>query len=347
MKLRCILFILFTAVFAEAHAQGISRRVEVLVNAPISSIRGLSVVTDEVVWVSGTQGKAGRSTNGGKTWEWFTVPGCDSCDFRDIEAFSADRAVIMGIAEPARIFLTEDGGQNWKQVYFNDTKGIFLDAMDFRDDKQGVIVGDAMNGRFKGLQTRDGGQTWQDLEMPEAAEGEACFAASGTTLRVLPGKQAFAIASGGVKSRFFRYSGGKWAVIGWPATQGAASKGIFSFAFHGAKNGVAVGGDYVNPKDENNNCLLTADGGNTWFLPRKAPRGYRSAVEYLDRKQLITTGPGGSDLSIDSGQTWEALTDEGFHAVRKAKKGSRVYLAGAKGRIAVLRINDQADGRSK
>lgn len=340
MKPRWIVVLLFIIVFAEARAQQTSYRVEALVSAPISSIRGLSVASDEVVWVSGTQGKAGRSTDGGRTWEWFSIPGCDSCDFRDIEAFSANRAVIMGIAEPARIFLTEDGGKNWKQVYFNDAKGIFLDAMDFWNDKDGVIAGDAMNGRFKGLQTRDGGQTWQDLTLPEAAEGEACFAASGTTLRTLPGKQAFAIASGGVKSRFFRYNGGKWSVIDWPATQGAASKGIFSFAFHGAKNGVAVGGDYMNPKDENNNCVVTSDGGDTWTLPRKAPRGYRSAVEYLDGRQLIATGPGGTDISTDGGQTWEALTDEGFHAVRKAKKGSRVYLAGGKGRIAVLRRND-------
>ncbi|MBO9153941.1 WD40/YVTN/BNR-like repeat-containing protein [Chitinophaga sp. GCM10012297] len=336
MKLRCVFLLLLTVVFAESRAQRIFRKVELLVTAPISSIRGLSVVNDEVVWVSGTQGKAGRSTDGGKNWEWFSIPGCDSCDFRDIEAFSADRAVIIGIAEPARIFLTEDAGKNWKQVYFNDTKGIFLDAMDFRGEKEGVIVGDAINGRFKGLQTHDGGQTWQDLDMPPAAEGEACFAASGTTLRILDGKNTFAIASGGVKSRFFRYSGGSWTVSEWPAIQGIASTGIFSFAFHG-KNGVAVGGDYMNAGQQKGNCVLTSDGGKTWSAPEQSPRGYRSAVEYLNGSNVIATGPTGTDFSVNGGRTWQALTDEGFHAVRKAKKGRKVYLAGAKGRIAVLR----------
>lgn len=334
MKSICIILVLFTGIFSSSQAQ----QVELLTTAPISSIRGLSVVTDDVVWVSGTQGKAGRSTDGGKTWEWFGIPGCDSCDFRDVEGFSADRAVIMGIAEPARIFLTEDGGKSWKQVYFNDTKGIFLDAMEFFNDKEGVIAGDAINGRFKGLQTKDGGRTWQDLEMPRAAEGEACFAASGTTLRALGGKNSFAIATGGLKSRFFRYRSGQWTVSEWPVKQGIPSAGIFSFAFRDAKHGVAVGGDYMDPKAQEGNCVLTADGGGTWQAARKGPRGYRSAVEYIGNNLLIATGPSGTDISTDGGQTWKALTDDGFHAVRKAKKGTKTYLAGGKGRIAALRF---------
>lgn len=334
MKFLQIIFVLSAGIFSTAQAQ----RVELLTTAPIGSIRGLSVVTDEVLWVSGTQGKAGRSTDGGKNWEWFGIPGCDSCDFRDVEGFSADRAVIMGIAEPARIFLTDDGGKSWEQVYFNDTKGIFLDAMEFFNDKEGVIAGDAINGRFKGLRTKDGGRSWQDIGMPAAAEGEACFAASGTTLRAINGKNSFAIATGGLKSRFFRYKSGKWAVTEWPVKQGIPSAGVFSFAFRGAKNGVAVGGDYMNPKASEGNCALTTDGGNSWQAPRKGPRGYRSAVEYIDKNLLIATGPTGTDISRDGGQTWEALADEGFHAVRKAKKGTKTYLAGGKGRIAALRF---------
>jgi photosystem II stability/assembly factor-like uncharacterized protein len=334
MKFLQIIFVLFCGIFSICQAQ----QVELLTTAPIGSIRGLSVVTDEVLWVSGTQGKAGRSTDGGENWEWFDIPGCDSCDFRDVEGFSADRAVIMGIAEPARIFLTENGGKSWRQVYFNGTKGIFLDAMDFFNDKDGVIAGDAINGRFKGLRTKDGGRTWQDIDMPEAAEGEACFAASGTTLRALPGKNSFAIATGGLKSRFFRYKSGKWTVTEWPVKQGIPSAGIFSFAFWNAKNGVAVGGDYMNPKAPEGNCVLTADGGKTWSPAQKGPRGYRSAVEYIDENLLIATGPAGTDISRDGGQTWEALSDEGFHAVRKAKQGTKIYFAGAKGRIAALRF---------
>lgn len=312
-------------------------RIKMLTTAPVSSIRGLSVVNDSVIWISGTEGKAGKSTDGGKSWEWYTVPGCDSCDFRDIEAFSADKALIMGIAEPARIYLTTDGGQHWKQVYYNDTKGIFLDGMDFLDHQKGVIVGDPIDGIFTVLQTRDGGETWNAIKGPAAREGEASFAASGTTIRML-GKKAFAICSGGMVSRFFLYNGSSWSDFPLPATQGTPTKGIFSFTFRNAREGIAVGGDYKEMQLTEGNCVLTNDGGRTWTPPATAPRGYRTAVEYLDANRLLVTGPTGTDISTDGGQHWTAISDEGFHVAQKAKKGSRIFLAGSKGRIAVLDV---------
>lgn len=311
-------------------------RIEQLVKAPIGSIRGLSVVSDSVVWVSGTQGKAGRTADGGKTWAWFTVPGCDSVDFRDVEGFSGQRAIVMGIASPAKVMLTEDGGKTWQQVYHNADSAIFLDAMDFYGDKKGYMAGDPMGGSFKGLVTPDGGKKWYSLPMPPADSAEAIFAASGTTLRALPGGQP-AFATGGTHSRFYRLQGREWRVTEWKATQGSASTGIFSFAFITDKSGIAVGGDYLKPDVVPGNCLLTTDGGLTWAAPKTPPRGYRSAVEYVDKKTVICTGPAGTDWSADGGQTWQALPGEGFHAVRRAKTGRTVYLAGANGRIAVVR----------
>ena len=46
-----------------------SPHVVVLTSGTKTSIRGLSVVTDNVVWVSGSNGTFGRTTDGGKTWE--------------------------------------------------------------------------------------------------------------------------------------------------------------------------------------------------------------------------------------------------------------------------------------
>lgn len=327
--------VFFILLFATAAGAQTPYQLRALTQAPVSSIRGLSVVTDSVVWVSGTEGKAGRSLNGGKSWEWFTIPGCDTCDFRDIEAFSAEKAIVMGIAEPARIYLTRDGGKNWEQVYFNDAKGMFLDGMDFRNEKEGVAVGDPIGGRFTLIRTRDGGESWQLLPGPEAKEGEAIFAASGTTLRVHP-NGGFAFCTGGTVSRYFRYDGSNWAISSLPAIQGPGSAGIFSFAFRDGQAGVAVGGDYTQAKQTKQNCAITRDGGRSWSLPEGGPGGYRSAVEYIDATHLVATGPSGTDISANGGQNWTLLSEEGFHAVRKAKKGNMLYLAGSKGRIAVL-----------
>lgn len=309
--------------------------------APIGSIRGLSVVDDAVVWVSGTEGKAGRSLNGGKNWQWFSIPACDSCDFRDIEAFSADKAIVMAIAEPARIYLTTNGGQHWEQVYYNDAKGMFLDGMDFQNEQEGMAVGDAIGGRFTIIQTKDGGRSWQPLPGPAAAEGEAVFAASGTSIRALPGG-GYAFSSGGSQSRFFRYTNRKWTVSPTPVVQGSSSTGIFSFAFSSAMQGVAVGGDYLKPEQTRLNCVITSTGGHTWNAARQGPRGYRSAAEFISGHEVVATGPSGTDLSPDGGLTWIEISTEGYHAVKKAKKGNAVYLAGSKGKMAVLeRSNGQ------
>ena len=122
--------------------------VVLLTSGTKTTIRGLSVVTDNIIWVSGSNGTVGRSNNGGKTWNWMTVKGFEKNDFRDIEAFDAATAVIMSVAEPAYILKTNDGGETWKVVYENKTKGMFLDAMEFWNEQAGIVIGDPIDGKF-------------------------------------------------------------------------------------------------------------------------------------------------------------------------------------------------------
>ena len=122
------LFLLLMLCFA-ANTQ--AQTVKLLNSGSKASLRGLSVVSDDVVWVSGSAGSVGRSVDGGENWTWKTVPGFEKTDFRDIEAFDKNTAIIMGIADPAFILKTTDGGQNWKVVFKDTTKGMFLDAMEF------------------------------------------------------------------------------------------------------------------------------------------------------------------------------------------------------------------------
>src|ERR1044071_317489 len=75
--------------------------VEMLTSGTKTSLRGLSVVNDNVVWVSGSNGTVGKTLDGGKTWTWMTVTGFEKKDFRDIEAFDGASAIIIAIAEPA------------------------------------------------------------------------------------------------------------------------------------------------------------------------------------------------------------------------------------------------------
>src|SRR5688500_8365423 len=77
-----------------------------------ASLRGLSVVNENVVWASGTGGTVIRTLDGGKTWKVITVPGAEKLDFRDIEAFDATTAYILSIGngDSSRIYKTTDSG---------------------------------------------------------------------------------------------------------------------------------------------------------------------------------------------------------------------------------------------
>src|SRR5205809_5128124 len=229
LKKPCYFLFLILFVFVNSlHAQNHLPEVELLVSGTNASLRGLSVVNDNVVWVSGSHGTVGKTTNGGKNWKWFNVKGFEKREFRDIEAFDATTALIIAVDEPGYILKTGDGGESWKVVYENKTKGMFLDAMEFWDERSGTVVGDPVNGRFFITKSSDGGNTWQDElteNCPRADSGEACFASSGTNIRVLD-EHKTVFVSGGRRSRVFTAN----SVIDLPIIQENEPTGANSIA---------------------------------------------------------------------------------------------------------------------
>src|SRR5439155_27013141 len=131
-----------------------AQTIQILSSGTKTSIRGLSVVNNNVLWASGSNGTVTCSTDGGKTFNWITVKGYEQRDFRDIEAFDSNIAIIMAVAEPAIILKTKDGGNTWKKVFEDSTKGMFLDAMDFLGN-YGVVVGDPIGGKLFRATTKD------------------------------------------------------------------------------------------------------------------------------------------------------------------------------------------------
>ncbi len=304
------------------------------------SIRGLSVVNKKVGWISGSKGMVGKTMDGGKTWEYFPVEGFGNRDFRDIEAFDNDNAVIMAVDEPAVILRTADGGRSWKTVYENGNKGMFLDAMAFWNEQSGIVIGDPINGKFFMARTFDGGKSWQALpeeNLPAADSGEACFAASGTNIKPLDLDEACFI-TGGKRSRLFL----KGKSVDLPLLQGKETTGANSIAVldwkkrNGGKTFYIVGGDFAADSSSEKNSIYTHDGGTTWITPEKPPSGYKSCVEYLDANRLVSCGTSGVDVSSDGGKTWKNISRAPYHVVRKSKKGKLVLLAGPGGRIAKL-----------
>lgn len=323
-----------------------TQKIELLTSGINSSIRGLSVVTDKILWVSGTGGTVGKSTDAGKTWQWMKVPGFEQRDFRDIEAFDANTAIVLAIAEPGQLLKTTDGGQNWKIVFSDTTKGMFLDAMDFADEDNGVVIGDPLPGSkyIYRAYTRNGGNSWfhpadDNKHILPVQEGEAMFASSGTNVVFLKSDGFYSsnkmyIITGGKASNFLSQNPLQKKLL--PLLQGKESTGANSLAVLNPNTIVIMGGDFSNDKDSTENCVLSIDGGQTFSQPHSSPHGYRSCVEFLTKNKLITCGTSGVDISLDGGINWTLLSTESFHVCRKAKKGQSVYLAGTNGRIAKL-----------
>lgn len=322
--------------FAFTLASG--QQIQVLEKKGMVSLRGMSVVDDQVAWVSGTHGAVAKTTDGGKTWKWFQVKGFEKNDFRDIEAFDEKTAVIMAVGEPAYILKTFNGGESWKLVYSDSTKGIFLDAMEFWDNGNGIVVGDPVDGPIYVARTDDYGTSWErytSKKMSPAEKGEAMFASSGTNIRKLSNLEAV-VVSGGMRSRLLIHE--KWMEL--PIIQGSETSGANSLAIWNVPprklNMVVVGGDFKNDSSSTKNCIWSNDLGKRWNSPAVPPHGYRSCVEFITADRLVTCGTSGIDVSEDGGKNWRLISTESFHVCRKAKSGRSVFLAGANGRIAKL-----------
>ena len=330
----CVKIILWAVVLLQGIANANAQTVQLLNSGTKASIRGLSVVSDKVVWISGSEGTVGRSTDGGVTWKIIKVKGFEKADFRDIEAFDNKTAVIMAIAEPAYILRTTDGGDTWQTVYENKTNGMFLDAMEFWNEQSGIVIGDPVDNKVFIARTFDGGKKWQELppqNYPVADSGEAFFASSGTNVRKLSKQEALFI-SGGTRSRLFIRDTKTYL----PIVQGKATTGANSIAVKNNHTFIIVGGDFNAKEDTTKNCCITTDGGKTFTTPTTPPHGYRSCVEYIDKTTWISCGLTGVDISNDEGSNWNWMSKESFHVCRKAKKGKAVFFAGGGGRVGKL-----------
>ncbi len=313
-----------------------AQHIELLQQGKRTSMRGLSVVDDNVAWVSGSRGYVTNTTDGGKTWTEHLVTGFEKADFRDIEAFSDKEAVIMSSGTPALILKTTDGGTNWKIQYQNTDSAYFLDAMDFDSSKHGLILGDPINNKFLLLETNDGSETWHPFRnQPEAMPGEAAFAASGTCLRLNKGD--INIVTGGTVAQLLttNLKDPIWNGIDLPIAHGAASKGAFSVSEDGL---FVVGGNYSNDKNADSvACTFNGNSKLNYKLIEKGPAGYQSCIELIKKNTFLSTGTSGSNISIDNGKTWFKISEISYNVCRKAKNGKLVLLAGDNGKIGILK----------
>ena len=310
-------------------------------------LRGISAVDAKVAWASGREGTVLRTIDGGAHWQAMRVPGAEKLDFRDVEGFSADSAVVLSIGPGAdsRVYRTDDGGRSWQLTLQNADPRAFFDCMAF-DGQRGWMLGDPVDGAFQVYSTADGGRTWalQPNAMPPAEKDEAAFAASGTCMATTPWGRRLAVGGGGAARVFV--DGGDGALAGpgapgphwraYPAPMPARvpAAGIFSAAPAGTDM-LLVGGDFEHESAAGSAALAQLrEDGSLQVSALPDPRGYRSGVGCAGHAhpRCVAVGPGGVDL-LAAGR-WQPLSDTGYDAVDFASDGSGGWASGDKGRIA-------------
>ena len=310
-----------------------------------AGFRGLSAVSEQVAWASGSAGTVIRTTDGGETWEDVSVPGTDTLQFRDIEAFDVNTAIILSAGLPAVIYKTTDGGQNWEQKYFTMKEGTFYDAMDFWDENNGIAFGDAVDGRLLILRTSDSGETWNELpfdQRPQALDGQGGFAASGTCLRT-QGDSAVYIGLGG-EAESVHYStdrGETWQKTNSPLQSGEPTEGIFSIDFKNDLEGLMVGGDYRGDSLTAINAAYTTNGGRTWLpvMSSMKPKGYRSGVA-IWKNYVFAVGRESSDFFKEGDKAYTPMEGQ-YYAVDVSRDGEAIWASGPRGAVAKLKFRTE------
>ena len=187
-----------------------------------ADLRGIDKVGDGVAWASGSHGTVLRTLDNGAHWQLCaTPPEAETLDFRGIQAFDKDTAVVMssGKGNLSRLYKTTDGCQTWKMI-FPDPYGPdgFFDTMLFLNARSGLLFGDPTAqsttvespGDFRLRQTTDSGSTWVPITEADgrskghgihAEADESAFAASNSAVAVSGTMLWFATSKARVVSR--------------------------------------------------------------------------------------------------------------------------------------------------
>ena len=342
-----------------------------------ASLRGIHSLGNGIAWASGTNGTVLRTEDGGYLWQTCSIPpGAEKLDFRGVQAFDSNTAIVMssGKGDLSRLYKTTDGCRSWKLIFTNPDKDGFWDAIriDINNKQFGSVIGDPVDGHFPIFVTFDKGEHWERRRiLPHAQDKEGLFAASNSSLSMYRTSNEEFVTGGPNGARLIslevcvggegdcfelgdfgpikpndpnrgRYEQVYWRTESLPLTR-SDSAGAFSIATIVRSNfirRVIVGGDYSKPDQQAGTAVYSS--GMKWKTAETPPHGYRSAVAYAAAtKTWITVGPNGTDISTDDGRNWRPVhPNPALHETPDADRNwnalSLPYVVGPHGRIGKL-----------
>lgn len=252
----------------------------------------VKAVSASIVWASGGDGVAGapsvvRSRNGGTSWVDATG-NLQGADFYCMTAVDSLHAWVGSSA--GQIYATSDGGISWTLQLYPGRQSHFIDAVEFFDASEGVVLGDppgAGDNTFVMLTTTNGGRTWSHMASePVGGSAEAGWANSMSWI-----------------DRNHGWFGTNNSVI-WRTTDGGStwshtatgSQKSLGVSFGDLDHGIAVFEDGL--------IQFSTDGGRSWAGSAK-PSPSMVAVSFVPRTMKAWAVDDATPyVSSDGGATW-------------------------------------------
>ncbi|WP_338375061.1 oxidoreductase [uncultured Flavobacterium sp.] len=277
-----------------------------------------AILSDEnYLWYAGDNGNYGKVNLKTNEVSKYKVQSDTTVNEIRSIAQTKDYIFLLPVANPANVYKISKKDNLQQIVYSEINEKVFYDSMQFKDELNGMAMGDPTEDCLSVIVTNDGGNFWRKIscdDLPRVEDGEAAFAASNSNI-MLEKTKSFMV-SGGKKSRLFASDdfGKTWQVYETPIVQGEEMTGIFSADFYNDKIGFITGGNYMKQNDNTNNKAITFDGGKTWKLVANGQGfGYGSCVQFVpnsEGKALVSVGANGIQYSNDFGNTWQQLNED-------------------------------------
>ncbi|MDR3793741.1 MAG: hypothetical protein P4L03_10210 [Terracidiphilus sp.] len=269
----------------------------------------------------GEKSRLYKTTDGCGTWKLlFTNP--DKDGFWDAVRFDGHNdGMILG--DPVKgafaVFVTFDGGENWKGQKLRGLKADFSRQAVFAASNSSLLMWTALSHRIFVSGGKGGAFVYE-------CYGELSAGAHPENVDCLRNRKNLPL-SGGIESA------GAFSVDYRPL-HSPYPEIIFKGGggtYQTYQSMVVVGGDYMKPSEATGTAAYSVDFGDHWTASQQPPHGYRSSVQWSEQEKLwITVGTNGSDVSRDDGKTWQPVDDGNWNAL------SLPLVVGPKGRIARL-----------
>jgi hypothetical protein len=249
-----------------------------------SDLRAVDYVGDGIAWASGANGTVLRTEDAGIVWQTCTIPpGAEQLDFRGVQAFDKNTAIVMssGKGHLSRLYKTTDGCHSWNLVFTNAEEAgtwsalAFLDSASRHHADEGILIGEQVGGAFPIFQSSNQGSSWAPritagkeepkIKKASAKTDEVLFATSNGALS-LWSQAFFVFVTGGLSGARIHYVDEtglceetglrctlKFEHVDLPGFPHSSSSGAFAIA---AKDHhsyfplrlMIVGGDYERPE---------------------------------------------------------------------------------------------------